>query len=94
MVLMMQDAILGGPPPGWAGNFINFGPELRVESCQGEPGLAWTEGLVEVRSMISVICTLISRLSFITNIKFLRPALLSIRLGDTGFYFDFNKGKN
>ena len=91
---MMQDAILGGPPLGRAGNFINFGPELRVESCLGEPGLAWTEGLVEVRSMISVICTLISHLSFITNITFLRPAQVSIRLGDTGFYFDFNKGEN
>ena len=34
MVVMMQDTIPVRPPLAWAGNFINFGSELRVEGLQ------------------------------------------------------------
>ena len=47
MVVMMQDTIPVRPPLAWAGNFINFGSELRVErpsASQNQPGLKGWEG--------------------------------------------------
>ena len=44
MVVMVQDTIPVRPPLGRAGNFINFGSELRVGKPQASPDLPGLKG--------------------------------------------------